>query len=263
MLGCVGHEDAPDEKARLAVLQHGLGEREEVLCIFNDLWRKLQHDGSLGCVTLDDLQRFLIDQFPSKVLRPQIEKVMNCLLDKNREGYMGTIGLPHILRLIWPGSTSAELQRMLQFVDDVLLDEQSHVPEPPVLSKDDYKALCTTFNHLNKRGEGKGIKFATLVHERLCDADQAEQYRSDFGFDRDDDISLGVFLIMMCPVGFRAFKGAVVGTNEKDDWLTLISDGIWQLAGPPKNIPGLRDIQPDLPSNAELDLAELDLELLD
>ena len=58
-------------------------------------------------------------------------------------------------------------------------------------------------------------------------------------------------------------KGALVGTTQKDEWVTLMSDGKWQRAGSPKNIPGLQDTHPEyLLSNAHLDLAELDLELL-
>lgn len=262
ILGTVGNEEAPDEKTRLAILLEGLGRRADVVKVFNELWRKLTPNDPMGLVTIDDLQRYLLDRFHAKVQRQQVERVIACILDKHKDGFMGFIGLAHIVRLVWPGSSNEQLQRMLRFVDEFQEDERCHVPEPPALPNEDYKALWTTFHHLYKQSVGKGITFDILVRERYCDADQANRYRSDFGLHRDDEINLQVFLMMMCPVGFRAFKSAVVGTSEKDEWLTLCSDGRWQRAGPPKSIPGLQDIQPDLPSNAELDLADLDVELL-
>lgn len=287
VFGAVGHEDATDEKTRIARLCEGSGTKEEVVRLFTECWHNLDNGNDTrgtrrslsrknaknlaiicnGSVTIDDYQCFLLEKYPSKAQRVQVDKVLSGLLDHPKDSVtfhelLRTFSLAHLLRLAWPGSSSKQLQQMLGFVDELLEYDKCHIAAPPVLSIEDYKALWATFHYLNKQGDGRGVRFATLIKNLLCDADDAERYGSDFGLDRHDEISLGVFLMMMCPAGFRAFKDAVVGTNEKGEWLTLSRGGMWQLAVPPKSAPGLRDVEPDDPSKVEINLADLEVELL-
>eukprot|EP00747_Dinoflagellata_sp_TGD_P212859 gnl/TRDRNA2_/TRDRNA2_85894_c0_seq1.p1 gnl/TRDRNA2_/TRDRNA2_85894_c0~~gnl/TRDRNA2_/TRDRNA2_85894_c0_seq1.p1 ORF type:complete len:756 (-),score=147.77 gnl/TRDRNA2_/TRDRNA2_85894_c0_seq1:199-2466(-) len=126
----------------------------------------------------------------------------------------GSLVVEDLLRLMWPCSSIADLQKMKTwFKAFELSDGSERVKTPPVLPKAELDALAAVFKHFDKDGSGT-VTIEELIHSGLIDREQAYRYVSEVDQDGNGEIDSSEFCELMCPNGYRANERAVHATTD-------------------------------------------------
>jgi len=167
----------------------------------------------------------------ANVHRLQSLKITSLLM--NRQS--GLVTMEDVAEAIWPEITSSQIaeiwQRMGHEQEKVM--RRVGVAEPPVLAEEDRIALECVFSDLDVDNTGY-VSFEALVAAQddcklpiIDDVDRLKQHMAEWGATGSACITLGQFICMMCPSGFRAFESSNVATLESGTAITRSDSGTW------------------------------------
>jgi len=159
---------------------------------------QLQSAGDLLAQAIEDTPKFTATF---------CEKLSVALLGKK-----SSFVLEDMMRVVWLSASLTDTKVMKSWCRDFYEEAQrDRVETPPVLDVVEYEGLCSVFEHFDEDNAGE-IHFDTLVTKGLIYNEQIEEYRKLWDDDGNGFLSMGEFVDMMCPVGFRATKKSEIGS---------------------------------------------------
>eukprot|EP00929_Paragymnodinium_shiwhaense_P113067 TRINITY_DN81332_c0_g1_i1.p1 TRINITY_DN81332_c0_g1~~TRINITY_DN81332_c0_g1_i1.p1 ORF type:complete len:670 (-),score=165.76 TRINITY_DN81332_c0_g1_i1:124-2133(-) len=194
-------EELPDSVAREKI------GTKELVGQLHHLWRRLDVDGS-GRVPIEEFRNRSKRMGKDRLMaNADYEKLVKWMFAKK-----SAVSFEDVLKFVWPAANLTDTRTMQRWcVELESKAKRERIAPPPVLPQADVDGLCSIFRLFDDSGDGKA-QFEELVTHGLLYPDQKEDFQKEWDKNGDGDLDVFEFCEMMCPTGYRAFEGSLVGS---------------------------------------------------
>mmetsp|Transcript_65132 Transcript_65132/g.141381 ORF Transcript_65132/g.141381 Transcript_65132/m.141381 type:complete len:364 (+) Transcript_65132:307-1398(+) len=225
-------------------------QRDKVQTLYK-LWSRLDDDGS-GRVDIGEFREFATQHLKDRIEEVNKANVWNCMppcLPQPRDAAdlrrsivklcerlvhlllsrKSSFTLEDMIKVIWPSALVSDVREMKKWCKDFSRSvDRQRVKTPPILPDSEFDGLRSVFYYVDEDGSGS-VAMDELVSKGLIYEDQVGQYRAEWDANGDGILDLYEFCDMMCPCGYRAYEGSLVGSSL--DGTRLVYDqqmGCWR-----------------------------------